>query len=391
MATNATLPILRNPPGAAMFSKVPEVVGVEITGRCNLRCRHCFNHSGPENPHELPLQVIERLLDAMLTWNVRTLRISGGEPTVHRQFREIVDACNQRRIHIGLNTNGIYSSEMLAYLWQAPIELFFVSLDGLEANHDAIRGRGTFRRAVGACRKLLEAGQKVMIGFHVGEGNRRDLAGLITLSAQLQVDFKVAPIRPIGRAVDELPSELIRADNYYEVVRQVVQLRRRFPHIRIYTDFDILEKKPANDCYQDPQKASCRAGRSMININYDGGIYPCVFFVTGEGEFSAGNIYRDSVTEVWQNPAAFQEFRVQRKSDTCQGCGHYQRSCAGGCSAISYAVSGKLDTLDATCFAHLVEPTDFTEMAQPARLVEPLHFANLVDPPGVILDDTGTP
>jgi radical SAM protein with 4Fe4S-binding SPASM domain len=349
---------LENATLGAVFSDVPQVVGIEITGRCQLRCRHCYNRSGPDKTDELPLEVIERLLDEMIDWGVSQLRVSGGEPTVHRQFRDVIDACKRRQITVAINTNGIYSSEMLLYLQAAPISLFLISVDGLESNNDAIRGSGVFRRAINSCTRLHQAGQNVMISCHVGAGNRADVGGLIALAGDIGVGIKFTPIRPVGRAVDELPRSLIRPEDYFAVVQTIVQLRSRYSHIPILTDFDITDGPPDNACQRDPGAASCKAGRTMVNISYDGGIYACGFFVTSEGEFSAGNIYSDTVTDVWKNSPVFEPFRVHQKSTACQSCAHYQRRCAGGCPAISHFTTGHLDALDPVCFADLIEPPE---------------------------------
>ncbi len=374
------LPILQNPTVQPAFTSVPQQVSIEITGRCNLRCHHCFNESSPSSPHELPLAHIERFLDDVQTWGVRIIRITGGEPTVHRQFAEILEACRRRAIGLGLNTNGIYTEDLLRYLVTAPDDMFFISIDGMEANNDAIRGHGTFKRAVDSCRVLKTAGRNVMIGFHVGEGNRSDVPELLALAAELGVDVKIAPLRPVGRAVRELPHFLIQPRSFYEVVQQITRLRRAYTDIRIYTDFDLLDGPPASDCSRDPNRASCAAGRSLLNVRSDGAINPCAFFDAAGPSFVAGNITRDSATAVWQDPTSFQAFRVQEKSETCHRCDHYERRCQGGCPAISYGVSGYLDTLDPTCFADLIQPETFDALA---RSIPPLPFAQLVAPPEI--------
>lgn len=347
---------LIHPPVEPHFSPVPRGFGIEITGRCQLRCRHCYNRSGPDSPHELPLQVIERLLEESLQWGVRHARISGGEPTLHRRFPEVLEACRRRGIGVSMNTNGIYTAQTMAHLRTAPLGRLLVSLDGLEASHEAIRGPGTFARAVDSCRQLREAGQKVTVSFHAGAGNRSDMEGLCALAAGIGADFKVSQIRPIGRAADELPHALLEPRDYLEVATQVVRLRRRFPQIRILTDFDILGPAPDGACGRDPSRASCMAGRTNVDVHFDGSIYPCSFFATPERQFSAGSVYEQSVTQAWTSSPVFEPFRVHRKSEACQGCAHYQVQCKRGCPAVAHFATGCLDALDPTCFAHLVPP-----------------------------------
>lgn len=355
MISKRQLTILQQPVVAPFYSATPKDVSLSITGRCQLRCHHCFNRSGPDNSHELPLATIERFLDEVVSWGVHFLRLSGGEPTYHRQFRDVIEACRQRQIRIAMNSHGVYPGAMLTYLLSVPIELFLISVDGMEINNDAIRGRGTFKRAIHSCQQLRSAGQRVMIACHIGTNNRGDIGELTALANEIGVDIKFSPIRPIGRAREELPNALIRPEDYLRVVQEAAQLRHLYPNIRINTDFDILNGPPDSDCRPDPKSASCKAGRTMIHINYDGTIIPCAFFATPEGEFSAGNIYQESVTHVWQEAPTFQPFRVHQKSRTCQRCGYYQKQCAGGCPAIAHFTTGSLDAHDPTCFIDLIE------------------------------------
>ncbi len=83
---------------------------VEISDHCNLRCPICYAESGPHRPLHRPLPVVEGMLDAVVT-NERepdVVQLSGGEPTLHPQFFEILDAAKARPIrHLMVNTNGI--------------------------------------------------------------------------------------------------------------------------------------------------------------------------------------------------------------------------------------------------------------------------------------------
>jgi radical SAM protein with 4Fe4S-binding SPASM domain len=341
------------------FSSMPKDVGISITGRCQLRCHHCFNRSGPDVKHELPLEVIERFLNEVASWGVKFLRLSGGEPTFHGQFRQVLDACRRRELRVAMNSHGVYRPDLLEYLKTAAIELFMISIDGMEANNDTIRGRGVFQRATHACRELLAAGQRVMICTHIAAGNLADVPALIALAGQMGADIKFSPIRPVGRAAEEMPgADLTRPEDYHQVVRHISELRPRYPHIKIVTDFDVLDASPVptGECRRDPGSSSCKAGRTMVNINYDGGIYPCAFFVTPDGAFSGGNIYHQTVGQTWIRSPVFEPFRVQRKSDLCQSCGHYGARCVGGCPAVAHFTSGALDSHDPTCFAHLIDP-----------------------------------
>jgi len=84
---------------------------VEITDACNLTCPICYAESGPHRQTHRSLEQVEFMLDCVLRNEKEPdiVQISGGEPTIHPQFFEILDAAKRRKAikHLMVNTNGI--------------------------------------------------------------------------------------------------------------------------------------------------------------------------------------------------------------------------------------------------------------------------------------------
>lgn len=83
---------------------------VEITDRCNLTCPTCYAMSSPHYGRHRTLEEVERMLDIIVENEGQpdVVQISGGEPTVHPQFFEILDIAKRKPIrHLMVNTNGI--------------------------------------------------------------------------------------------------------------------------------------------------------------------------------------------------------------------------------------------------------------------------------------------
>ena len=83
---------------------------IEITEQCNLNCPVCFAQSGTHQKGFRTLEEIEKMLDAAVANEGQpdVVQISGGEPTIHPQFFEVLDAARKRPIrHLMLNTNGL--------------------------------------------------------------------------------------------------------------------------------------------------------------------------------------------------------------------------------------------------------------------------------------------
>jgi uncharacterized radical SAM superfamily Fe-S cluster-containing enzyme len=83
---------------------------LEITDQCNLRCPVCYSESGPHRPTHRSMEQIEFMLDAIVR-NEGTpdiVQISGGEPTIHPRFFDVLDLAKTKPIrHLMVNTNGV--------------------------------------------------------------------------------------------------------------------------------------------------------------------------------------------------------------------------------------------------------------------------------------------
>ena len=111
---------------------------LEVTDHCNLRCPTCYAGSGPERQSHRSMEVLERMLDRIVSneGEPDVLQVSGGEPTTHPHFFEILDACRRRPIrHLMVNTNGLriaredgFAERLASYQPRFEIYLQFDSL-----------------------------------------------------------------------------------------------------------------------------------------------------------------------------------------------------------------------------------------------------------------------
>ena len=110
---------------------------VEITDRCNLTCPTCYAMSSPHYGRHRTVEEVERMLDIIVANEGKpdVVQISGGEPTVHPDFFEILDIAKKKPIkHLMVNTNGIriakdkeFTKQLATYLPDFEIYLQFDS------------------------------------------------------------------------------------------------------------------------------------------------------------------------------------------------------------------------------------------------------------------------
>lgn len=145
---------------------------LQITNDCNLRCRHCYIGDGQR--HELSLDQVNSVLKEFEDMQGLRVMITGGEPLLHSRFNEINEILPEFALRKVLFTNGtMLRDEVIKRLNVDEVQ---VSIDGLEASHDAVRGKGMFSRAMDAVRRSLDAGLDVSIATMVLRGNTADFA-----------------------------------------------------------------------------------------------------------------------------------------------------------------------------------------------------------------------
>jgi len=161
---------VRRPP--LIKAAVPSLryLELQITDACNLRCRHCYIGDGAR--HELSLGQILAVLGEFEDMQGLRVMITGGEPLLHGNFGAINEVLPDFSVRKALFTNGILlRKETLRSLKVDEIQ---VSIDGLETAHDALRGKGTFFRAMKAIHDSLGAGFDVSVSTMVHRGNLAD-------------------------------------------------------------------------------------------------------------------------------------------------------------------------------------------------------------------------
>lgn len=156
---------------------------VEVTERCNLRCRHCY--LGEAGKRDLDLDLLLRLLDDFDDMGGLRLMITGGEPLLYPYFQRLNWALADRTFRPVLITNGtLIDGNLLMNLNFKEIQF---SLDGLERGHDFLRGKGSFRRTLEAVAETIASGIEVSVATVLYRENLHELAGLGRLLGDMGV------------------------------------------------------------------------------------------------------------------------------------------------------------------------------------------------------------
>ena len=204
---------------------------VEITSSCNLKCPMCFASSGPGGKH-LSLDECKRSIDRIveLEGGAEVVQLSGGEPTVHPQFTEILEYAVQQQIdYITINTNGIRFAKddrliELVSRHKDKVEIYF-QMDGLsdDVNRD-LRGEPLLEQKLKAVERLGAAGVNMTLAATLQGGVNEDQYGPLlhyALERPWITGLSFQPATYSGRHV--LPEELEQRITFPDVIKGLAE------------------------------------------------------------------------------------------------------------------------------------------------------------------------
>ena len=181
---------------------------VEITDNCNLNCPVCYAESGTHREQHKSLEDVIKMLDAVVAneGEADVMQLSGGEPTLHPQFWDILDAVKARPIkHVMVNTNGIVLAQQPAFVQRlatyAPGIEVYLQFDSLRAEaHKQLRGADLTRIRRQALENLNQVGLSTTLVVTLKKGLNDDEIGTIIDFALTQPCVRGVTLQPIQDA-----------------------------------------------------------------------------------------------------------------------------------------------------------------------------------------------
>lgn len=322
-------------------------VTLNVTNRCNLRCRHCYNAPrGEEMSAEELASGLSAAADVLSAH--ATLILLGGEP--------LLDASRLDTLVRGvdgtfsaapmLSTNGTLIdrevAEMLAGLG-VDVQL---SLDGPTATaNDPVRGAGSFDRALAGAQELRAAGVPMTLSMVYDAGNLDQLEAYADLALDLGArEVRFIPLRLIGRAAGD-PG---RAPDQRLALRALLDLLERRPELRglLRRDFFTITREV---CRRSGPRTSCGIGRKVVFVDADGAVYPCPNHRTPE--LLCGHLSETSLASVVRDSPTMEHIRRTFRVDRYERCGRcpVRPWCAGDCRGESVALHGRVEAPGPHC------------------------------------------
>ncbi len=272
----------------------PLVLQLELTGACNLACRHCYNRSGdrdrtagtrmtPDKWKELARQIVQ-------DGGIFQCILSGGEPLLlGDDLFAIMDILHEDGTSFVVITNGfLLTREKVKRFAKYRYFWFQISIDGATAHeHDAFRGvSGSWERAVRGALETSQHGIPLVIAHSVTPRTLPQLDEMVELAVKLGAsNILIGDILPSGRAFSQ-EGIMLSPDERNAMCAKIAELNKKYRgRIGIERSMDVRSS-------MDRYSATPNSG-GIIRPNGD-------FRLDCMAPFTIGNVLEQSIKDMWR-------------------------------------------------------------------------------------------
>lgn len=269
---------------------------VIVTYRCNAKCTMCNRYKVPSKPEEeISIETIKKLPEMYFT------NITGGEPFIRGDLKDIVRELLKKSDRIVISTNGFFTDRIVELCKEFPQVGIRISIEGLEKTNNEIRGLDDgFNRGYTTLKKLVDMGMKdVGFGMTVQDRNAADLVPLYNISDELGMEFATASLHNSFYFVESnniIKDRLTVAQNFEDLVNRLLDSNSPKKWFRAYFNHGLI-----NYIFSQKRLLPCDMSFDTFFIDPYGDVMPC----NGTKEKQVmGNLNRQSWEELWNSEQA---------------------------------------------------------------------------------------
>jgi radical SAM family uncharacterized protein len=241
--------------------KAPLFCGHKLTYNCNLRCKMCPFWKRPSQDSSLEQE--KAILKQVYNSGACGIAFEGGEPLLRKDLAKILAFSRSLPLHTSLITNGTLLESKIDEISPYINGVVYVSLDGLEKTHDAIRGvGGCFRKAV---RGISAAEEKVAVTINttIMAENIDEIDSLVRLAKELGTRISIA----VAHEYCNINASSPATDKISKIAHTLIEMKREgYPIVNSIGYLKVMAKDKNWQCKP----------WAMVNIDPNGNVVlPC--------------------------------------------------------------------------------------------------------------------
>jgi MoaA/NifB/PqqE/SkfB family radical SAM enzyme len=293
--------------------KYPTDAIIALTYRCDARCQMC-------NIWQLKPQEFLSIDDyAKVPSSLRDINVSGGEAFMRDDVVDIVKVIHQKapKARMVVSTNGFRTDHIVRSMEELrktiPNIGIGVSLDGVGATHDRIRGiKGAYDKALSTLRQLRDREfTNIRIGFTAMNDNTDEMRKVYDLAGELDVQFTTSVAQNSDIYFSTQANENVMNGDLTDALGYVMKNELMSYHpkrwMRAYFESGSLVFNQ-----EGRRILKCSAGLDFFYLAPEGVVYPCLTIPSAMGDLRG-----HSFEEVWESEEAD---KVRREIDGCEKC-----------------------------------------------------------------------
>jgi radical SAM family uncharacterized protein len=223
--------------------RVPLFCGHKLTYNCNLRCKMCPFWKRPSKDSSIEQE--KAILRQIYASGACAIAFEGGEPLLRKDLAEILAFSRSLPLHTSLVTNGTLLESRIDEIAPYINGVIYVSLDGLEKTHDAIRGMsGCFKKAV---RGIMASREKVSVTINttIMAENVHEIENLVKLANEMGVRISVAVSHEYCNAKASAPA----SHEIRELAGKLAEMKQKgYPLVNSPSYFKVIAKEKSWAC-----------------------------------------------------------------------------------------------------------------------------------------------
>jgi radical SAM protein with 4Fe4S-binding SPASM domain len=330
---------------SAGAAPTPRYVVWELTLRCDLACHHCGSRAGKPRAGELGLDEALAVVDQLAAMGAREVALIGGEAYLAPHFLDVIRAIARAGIRCTMTTGGRgLDADVARAAREAGMAAVSVSVDGLPATHDRLRGvAGSQRAAIAAIGHVRDAGMEPYANTQYNRLNAPEVEPLAALLLDQGIRaWQVQLTGPMGRAAD-WPEVLLQPYELLDLVPRLAAVaeRARARGCRVEAANNLGYFGPHEGALRAAHWQGCQAGVHTLGIEADGSVKGCPSLPSAP--YVGGNLRTASLAAIWGSTAPLR-FARDRSTDElwgyCARC-YYASECRGGCSWTAHTLLGR--------------------------------------------------
>lgn len=275
---------------------------VHVMGGCNLSCRYCWYETGELSYSRTRLTPLD--LDTWLKQlestgiEINSVILTGGEPMIHRQFRQFVDVAVTRVPNVVVLTNGTLMTTEWADMFQEKKIGVHISIDSLtEEHHNTWRGRhADVKEAIRLLEKCEVSNRRMVTVVNRENIDEIPLLWEYSLAHGFSIEFQPADIPTTDDAhlANCTPEEVTKLNKF---LRPWAQMNEKMYYIGFFTIVTTGASLPL--------LRECPFAERSLIIDSDGSVYAC--FQKKLLSWKLGNIVYDDIVSIMKKRALILE------------------------------------------------------------------------------------